>query len=85
MANVTIDQEGNPQVYLANYWRYHVRYSDEFDTPEAAHSFLQTGNDYGELYPESIANPEGEVIWDREHGWLAGAPAHLLAAQRELE
>lgn len=85
MANVTIDQEGNPQVYLASYWRHHVQHSDELDSPEAAHSFLITGLEYDQLFPQSITNPEGAVIWTYEQGWLAGAPAHLLAAQRELE
>lgn len=59
-----IDPEGRSLTWTAVYWRYHSRYEHECDSLEGAVSFLEHGEDDGELSSESIIGPNGEVLYD---------------------
>lgn len=56
---VVIDQDGNEQVFLAHYWRYHSPDHEEFATAEEAAAFLHYGEDYGNLASCCIVWPDG--------------------------
>lgn len=59
VASVTIDEDGNEQVWLAHYWRYHSPDHYEADSPEEAQRFLSNGQDYGALSSCCIVWPDG--------------------------
>jgi hypothetical protein len=62
----TIDPEGNELVWTAHYWQHGYQDSDEFDSPEAAFNYLDSGQEYGTLAGDHITGPDGAVMVDRD-------------------
>ena len=54
------------QVWIATYWRYGAREEDEFFSLKEAASYLDHGEEYGDLSSESILCPDGTVYTSDE-------------------
>ena len=65
-----IDQDGQPQVWKAHYWRYHVERWESCDSPEDAVGFLRAGEEDGELLSVGVVWPDGT---ERAYDWVNDA------------
>jgi len=54
----------DPSAVLAVFWRYHSLEAEEFDTPEEAKRFIDSGEDYGSLAGEAIVDGDEIEVWD---------------------
>lgn len=55
------------QVWKAHYWRYHSERWEDFDTPQDAIAFLNSGEDHGELSSAGVVWPDGT---ERAYDWV---------------
>lgn len=51
-------------MFTAVYWRYHVRYEEEFEEEHEAVNFLRHGEDHGDLSTECIMR-DGVLLYDK--------------------
>lgn len=65
-----IDQNGNPQIWKAHFWRNYVERWEEFGSVEDAISFLNYGTEYGELSSVGVVWPDGT---ERPYDWVNDA------------
>jgi hypothetical protein len=66
MAEV-IDQDGNPLIWRAVYWQFHVLDEEECGSLEEAINFLHFGEEDNRLSGEAIIGPDGRKVnasWD---------------------
>lgn len=54
-----IDQDGQPQIWKAHFWQHYVERWSEFDNPEDAFAFLDSGEDDGALSAVGVIDPDG--------------------------
>jgi hypothetical protein len=57
-----IDEQGNPQTWVAVYRHYRVRYEEECESLDEALAFLWVGVDDGRLSPVEVRGPDGRVV-----------------------
>jgi len=83
----TIDPEGNELVWTAHYWQHGRQDSDDFDSPEAAFGYLESGEEYGTLAGDRITGPDGSVLVDRKtlDGFTGSDDFAEWLAERQVE